>query len=233
MPRPVGHIRAVRVDWLPVTGNPPSDCRAPDGSSVLAASPDATITIDRAPDSNTGIGPGFSVLGCLTSDGRERLLQSQAVAAVQGEPAVGSVVIAGNYAALVDEASDIHYYGGSLNGVVVFDLRTGAAVASAGGESANCPLVTQRCGIDQLVLGADGDTAAHTFVLDDPTVYPSCTSVEQIVANDSTGTHVLDSITTTNPCNSPAPALVLSQLSLSGDTLTWNHAGTPESAQLN
>ena len=89
----------------------------------------ATITIDRAPDSSTGISPGFSVFGCLTSDGRERLLDSSSVAAVQGERAVGSVVIAGDYAALVNEASDVHYYGGSLNGVVVFDLRTGAAVA--------------------------------------------------------------------------------------------------------
>jgi hypothetical protein len=232
-PRPVGHIRGVRVDWQPVTGKPPGHCEAPAGSSVLAASPDATVTIDRAPDSSTGISPGFSVFGCLTSDGRERLLESPSVAVVQGEPSVGSVVIAGDYAALVNEASDIHYYGGSLNGVVVFDLRTGAAVASGGGESANCPSVWNGCGVDQLVLGADGITAAHTFVLNDPRPYPSCTSVEQIVANDSTGSHVLDSITTTNPCNSPAPALLLSQLSLSGDTLTWSHAGTPESAQLN
>ena len=232
MPRPVGHVRAVRVDWQPVTGKPPSHCQAPAGSTVLAASPDATVTIDRAPDSGSRISPAFSVLGCLASDGRERLLESLSVAAVQGEPAVGSVVIAGEYAGLVNEASDIHYYGGSLDEVVEFDLRTGAAVASGGGESANCPLVGNGCGVDQLVLGADGVTAAHTFVLNDPTLYPSCTSVEQIVANDSTGTHVLDSITTTNPCNSPAPALVLSQLSLSGDTLTWNHAGTPESAQL-
>ena len=47
-PRPVGHIRAVRVDWQPVTGKPPSPCQAPAGSSVAAASPDATITIDPA-----------------------------------------------------------------------------------------------------------------------------------------------------------------------------------------
>jgi hypothetical protein len=232
-PRPVRHIRAVRVDWQPVTRKAPSHCQAPASSTVLAASPDATITIDRAPDSSAEITPEFSVLGCLTSDGRERLLESPSVAAVQGEPAVGLVVIAGDYAALVNEASDVHYYGGSLNGVVVYDLRTGVAVAGGGGELADCPLVGNGCGVDQLVLGADGVTAAHTFVLNDPRLYPSCTSVEQIVASDSTGTHVLDSITTTNPCNGPAPALVLGELSLSGDRLTWNRAGTPESAQLN
>jgi hypothetical protein len=54
---------------------------------------------------------------------------------------------------------------------------------------------------------------------------------EHIVATDSTDTHILDSITTA-ATNCGAPAMQLSQLSLSGQTLTWNHAGTPESAQL-
>lgn len=58
----------------------------------------------------------------------------------------------------------------------------------------------------------------------------SFTTVEQIVANDSTGVHILDSIPTPGP--DPAPPL-LSQLALSGDTLTWSHAGSPRSAQLN
>ena len=59
--------------------------------------------------------------------------------------------------------------------------------------------------------------------------WPNCTSTEHIVATDSTGTHILDSITTPGRPASP----LLSQLALSGNTLTWNHAGTPESAQLN
>ena len=46
-PRAVGHIRGVRVDWQPVTGKPsPTPCQAPAGSRVLAATPNAIITID-------------------------------------------------------------------------------------------------------------------------------------------------------------------------------------------
>jgi hypothetical protein len=234
-PRPVGHIVAARVDWQPVTGAPPNRCQAPAGSTVLAASPDATVTIDRAPDWNNGISPGFSVLGCLASDGRERLLESLSVAAIEGKPDVGAVAVAGDYAALVNEATDLHY-GGTGNTVAVFDLRTGAAVANAGGESADCPDFSASnggcpSGIDQLVVGAGGVTAAHTFVQDCRSL-TSCTSVEQIVANDNTGTHILDSITTPTSYDGPRAPSQLSDLTLSGNTLTWSHAGTMESAQL-
>ena len=128
---------------------------------------------------------------------------------------------------------DLHY-GGSLNALAAFDLRTGMEVA-AGGVSADCP-GSGGCssGIDQLAVSdTDGANAAHTFVLNNPLTYPSCTSTEQIVATDSTGTHILDSITTKTPCGGPPPAMQLSQLSLSGQRLTWSHAGTPESAPLN
>ena len=54
----------------------------------------------------------------------------------------------------------------------------------------------------------------------------------RIVANDSTGAHTLDSVTTTGPYN-PMPSSSLTQLALSGHTLTWTHAGSPRSAQLN
>ena len=236
-PRPVGQVRARRADWQPATGTPSSPCQAPADSRVAAASPDATISIDPA----QAFASPFSVLGCLTSDGRERLLESGHQIYYTGFW-VGAVALAGDYAALVNESSDGHY-GGTDDTVAVFDLRTATRVA--GGESVGCAEwssgSTGPCdsGIDQLVLGTDGDNAAHTFVFNNP-LGPSCQSVEQIVANDSTGTHVLDSITTTTPysytdprgCDSPAPSQ-LSQLLLSGHTLTWSHAGIPESAQLN
>jgi hypothetical protein len=238
-PRPVGHIRARRVDWQPVTGRPPSACQAPAGSSVLAASPDATVTIDPAavgqyPPIDT---PAFSVLGCLTSDGRERLLESRPQGYGTGV-GVGAVEIAGDYSAVANGAIDYHY-GGTNYAVAVFDLRTGTAVTTRGGEALSCseplagadgPAPADYCTLDQLVLGADAVTAAHTLVADYNYPAMSFTTVEQIVANDSTGTHSLDSITTTGP--GPAPPL-LSQLALSGDTLTWSHAGSPRSAQLN
>ncbi|HET7051732.1 MAG TPA: hypothetical protein VFI54_25910 [Solirubrobacteraceae bacterium] len=145
--------------------------------------------------------------------------------------AVGLVVVAGQYAALVNEWTDDHY-GGSSKTVAVFDLQTGSVVSGRGGESAGCPDDGYGCssGLDQLVLGPDAATAAHTFVIN--CAYAStCTTVEQIVADDSTGTNTLDSITTSGPYN-PTPSS-LSQLALSGHTLTWSHAGGPRSAQLN
>jgi hypothetical protein len=238
-PRAVGHVRAVRVDWQPVTGQPRPPCQPPAGSGVLAATPDATLTIDPA-----NLADPFSVLGCVTSDGRQRVLESVHEDGYTGF-SVGAGALAGDYAALVNESSDTHY-GGTGDTVAVFDLRTATGVVDAGGESVGCAVWTSgstgpcESAIDQLVLSPDGDTAAHTAVFNNP-LSSSCQSVEQIVATDSTGTHVLDSITTTTPdgntpdawgCTSPEPSQ-LSGLSLSGDTLTWSHAGTPETAQLN
>lgn len=146
--------------------------------------------------------------------------------------AVGTVAVAGDYAALVNETADIHY-GGDGETVAVFDLRTGTTVPNHGGESASCPDYGGygcQSSVDQLVLGADGVTAAHTGVINSNYPASSYTGVEQIVANDSTGTHILDSIATTGPFT-PTPS-ALSDLTLTGDTLAWSHDGTPESAQL-
>jgi hypothetical protein len=135
------------------------------------------------------------------------------------ETGVGLVAVAGDYAALVNESGD--QYGDTANTVVVFDLRTGAAVADRGDESADCPSPGGGyCAIAQLVLGTDGVTAALTVVHS----VEQNVAVEQIVANDSTGTHILDSISFPGS---------LSALDLSADTLTWSHNGTSESAQLN
>jgi hypothetical protein len=147
--------------------------------------------------------------------------------------AVGAVALAGDYAALVNETADIHY-GGDSETVAVFDLRTGTTIADRGGESASCPDYGGygcHSGLDQLVLGADGVTAAHTFVTNVNEPASPNTMVEQIVATDSTGTHILDSITTTGPFFNPTPS-ALSDLTLTGDTLTWSHDGAAESAQL-
>jgi hypothetical protein len=229
-PRAVGHLRAQWVDWQPVTGKPSSPCQAPAGSGVLAATPTATITIDVG--QSDGVGKTLSVLGCLSSDGHERLLESLASSYDGGTPEIGSVAVAGDYAALVNEYRDLHY-AGPLNALAAFDLRTGTAIPS-GGVRADCAVGGCSSGIDQLAVSdTDGANAAHTFVLNNPLTYPSCTSTEQIVATDSTGTHILDSITTKTPCGGPPPAMQLSQLSLSGQRLTWSHAGTPESAPLN
>jgi hypothetical protein len=208
-PRPVGQIRAQSVDSQPVTRQPPNPCQVPVGSTVLAASPAATVTIDQASASQyPSSSPAFSVLGCLTSDGRERLLESVPPADYNEALAVGAVAVAGNDAAVVNEGNNRHY-GGSWASVAVFDLRTGTAVVDRGGESSPGP----DGGIDQLVLGPDAVSAALTAgeTCDGVGVSP-CTPVEQIVANDSSGTHILDSVTSGSG--------YLSGLALSGDTLT-------------
>jgi hypothetical protein len=234
-PRPVGHIHAARVDWQPVTGTPATKCETPAGASILATSADATVTIDN-PDAAAPLAPvgAFSVLGCLTSDGHERLLEAFPLGGASSfETVDGDVAFAGGYAALVNDAASNQSPGERT--VAVFDLRTGNTVANWGAETAGCNCWD--ADVDQLVLGPDAVTAAHTSFTSincDPGQGAVCTmtTVEQIVANDRTGTHVLDSITTTGPHPSAVPS-TLSGLSLSADTLTWSHAGTPESAQLN
>lgn len=104
--------------------------------------------------------------------------------------------------------------------VWLFDLQT---AQSALGEWVDCPS-GGTCEIDQLVLGSDAVSAVHTIQ-----VGGACTcTVEQIQASDSTGrNNTLDSVS--EPEGSP-PALT--NLTLTGDTLTWEHNGTPRSAQL-
>jgi hypothetical protein len=75
------------------------------------------------------------------------------------------------------------------------------------------------------VLGTDAVSAVHTTVRDNQYMC-SCT-LEQIQASDSTGVHTLDSIT--EPDGSPT---ALTDLTLSADTLTWEHKGTPRAAYL-
>jgi hypothetical protein len=233
-PRAVGHIRAVRVDWQPVTGQPsPTPCQAPAGSRVLAATPNATITIDVSPDAyNPSYADLLSVLGCLTSDGHERLLESLSSSYDGGVPEIGAVAVAGDYLALVNEDRDLHY-AGPQNWLAAFDLQTGSSNFS-GNVQAGCGESIPACnaGIDQVAVSdIDGANAAIVATIDD--AYPTCTLTEQIVATDSTGMHILDRITTNAPCYGPPPPTQLTQLSISGHTLTWSHDGTPRSAQLN
>ena len=130
-----------------------------------------------------------------------------------GTPEIGSVAVAGDYVALVNERRFLHY-GGSLHALAAFDLRTGTSIPS-GVTRADCDLGGGPCpsGIDQVVvIDTDGANAAHTFVLDWPysAIWPNCTFTEQIVTTDSTGTHILDSITTQTRCDRPPPAMQLS-----------------------
>jgi hypothetical protein len=116
---------------------------------------------------------------------------------------------------------------GNGSTVVVFDLRSGAVVPDRGGETGGGPS-DYPDSLDQLVLGPDAVTAADVTVTTcGPVPGVACTPTEEIVANDSAGTFTLDSATTFYGA-SP----MLTGLSLTGDTLTWSHAGTQRTAQL-
>ena len=85
--------------------------------------------------------------------------------------------------------------------------------------------------IDQVVLGSDAVSAVHVTVQDancGPVQQPNCRyTVEQIQASDSTGIHTVDSVQEPD-----GPPTALADLALFRDTLTWEHNGTPRSAQL-
>jgi WD40-like Beta Propeller Repeat len=220
-PRSVGRIRALHLDWQPLTGATSSPCQPPPGSTVLADSPDAVVTA-RPPPSPPELNPPSSFLGCLKSDGRERLLETLLPGTEQGGNEVSDVALAGDYAAIVNYGTN--RYTGFGSTVTVFDLRTGAVVPGRGGETVSAG------NLDQLVLGADAVTAAHTTTTNCAQPPTTCTTIQQIVANDSAGTRTLDTATTTVPYGSATTSLT--GLSLAGDTLTWNHAGTQRTAQL-
>jgi hypothetical protein len=219
--RRLGDLKGRTVDWQPLPAKPPAACMTPPGSTVAASGDSGIITADSAPLPPFGsyTFTAGAYMGCLSADGRPRLLARYDIQNIDSETSASEAVVAGPYAAFVVNQLDIHY-GGNTNKVEVFDLRTGAMVPDRGGESDGCP---GSCSIDRPVLGSDGVSAAHTLV---PVGSCNCTD-EQIQASDSTGVHTLDSVST--PQGS-VPALT--NLTLTGDTLTWEHNGTPQSAQL-
>jgi hypothetical protein len=99
--------------------------------------------------------------------------------------------------------------------------------------SLDCPSTTLCVAGDMdgdVVTSSDptGGPAAWTAALVDGSACSDqtfCTG-EDLVASDSTGEHSLDAIT------GPGMGTLLTALTLTGDTLTWEHAGTPESAEL-
>lgn len=226
--REVSDVTGSTVDWQPLPAKPPAACLTPPGSSVLATSDTAIITVDH------GLPGSFyttAYLGCYRADGRERLLASYSYPGYATEDVVETSV-AGTYAALATTTTNPHDMTMS-SGVDLFDLRTGLPVGDRGGEGSMCPDQSSppcTTNIDQLVLGSDAVSAVHTTVQ-----YASCAAiqrllcantVEQIQASDSTGVHTLDSIT--GPDGSPG----LTNLALIGDTLTWDDNGTEQSAAL-
>ncbi len=227
--RRVGRVTGTMVDWQPLPAKAPVRCLTPPGSTVLATSDTAILS------TNGPVGTGSVYMGCLRADGRERVLTNLQDLSIQylafSYPSVTRAAVAGTYAALVvNWVYDSNPPGEASphTTLILFDLRTATQVANRGGEEGECtyslsgpPCVSN---IDQLVLGSDAVSAVHTTVRDNNGC--GCT-VERIQASDSTSVHTLDSIT--EPDDSP-PALT--NLTLTGDTVTWENNGTPRSAHL-
>jgi hypothetical protein len=236
----IGNVRGVAVDWQPIPSGQVAGCIAPPGSTTVASSPLAVVTKRSFPVSNDDFnGTGSTYMGCLRSTGREHVLQRLKIEDEDDTNSVSDVTVGGPYAALVDFYDDPHY-GGSGYTVDVFDLSTGVIAPTLGGEQVSCADYSGGgCGpdLDGLVVGANGFTAAHTTV--DVAGYADgvgseqvFNQTEQIVAADSTGVHVLDTATTQFSIDTPGGLSVLTGLALNGDTVTWEHAGVPESAVL-
>ena len=132
-------------------------------------------------------------MGCLTADGRERLLENTTTNNEETQVDYPIAALGGAYAGIVTEGSN--RYVGNSETVNVFDLRTGAQ--SGFGVETPCP----PCGtIDQLVVGQNGVSAVHVTTpgLGDP-IDVSCASPSFCVAYDDYGAVS----SSTDPANGP------------------------------
>jgi hypothetical protein len=216
--RRVGGATGTKVDWQPLPARASAACQTPPGSTVLASSDTATLSGDGA--GNTQLYP--VAMGCLRADGRERLLDF-APAPFTFLPA-GQGAVAGQYAALLSEGNGKPPYCPLLSSLKVYDLRTAGELTS---REISTGCANTRASGDQLALGSDAVMAVHVTLVHPIYVGFADDTVEQIQASDGAGVHTLDSVTEAD--GSP-PALT--NLTLTGDTLTWQHNGTLRSAQL-
>jgi hypothetical protein len=226
-PRLVGKIAGVSVDWQPLPTAGHAGCAAPPGSVTLANSPDAEVTGDGVGGPNDFTFGPRAYMGCLRADGRERFLERLDPGDKDyGVSSISAAAVSAPYAALVSRYWQNHYQVNS-DDVQVFDVRTGAIQKQLGGESAGCSFAIPNCdgGIDRVVVGSDGVSAVHSSLSGMSTSSGAPVTVEQIEASDGSGARTLDQATTSS-------GSFLTGLTLSRDTLSWNHGTTPMSTTL-
>jgi hypothetical protein len=131
--------------------------------------------------------------------------------------------VAAPYAAVLFDGGGRPTYCPAYIAVKAYDLRSASELPT---REIRTDCAAQATG-DQPVVGSDAVMAVHVTLVHPGSFFSSGGTVEQIQASDSTGAHTLDSVT--EPDGSP-PALT--DLTLTGDTLTWEHNGSPRSAQL-
>ena len=99
--RPVGRVRGLAVDWQPLPDHPAS-CVPPPGAKVIARSSDAVVTAETGPPTRGGYGlRSTAVMGCLTANGRERLLESSTSNNVDSVTDYPMAALGGTYAGVV------------------------------------------------------------------------------------------------------------------------------------
>lgn len=237
----VGAIRGWSVDWQPIQAKPPAACQTPPGSKVIASSQTAVLSLDYVPKSAAS-GAAWAAMGCFLPDGQELTLKQGNITPLFGArgevfpTSPGAAAVAGPFSAIVVSWVNDGDGQGAFRqtSVFEFDLRNGTSPigpfepgtpeVQLGGESMDCNFQTgASCTIDRLVLGPDAVSAVHIT-----TVNAGCScTVEQIQVSDNNGARALDSVTEAD--GSPPS---LTNLTLTGDTLSWEHDGTPRSVQL-
>lgn len=174
----------------------------PPGSTVLASSDAATVSIDT-----TKFGPNppvWAAMGCVRADGRERVLASYSLA-TEGSSTVTGAVLGGTLAALEFGQLGV----GCAPSITVYNLQTGKT--SDYYDDTSCG-----AGINPLLLEASGFAAWLVSGSDES---------EQLYAHDDHGTRVVDSA----PAGS---GTAIGHVHLIGERLTWTHDGTPHELAL-
>jgi hypothetical protein len=216
-PHSVGHLRGRSIDWQPVPSHGTGGCVTAARSRVIARSPDAIVTQDGT-SVPFHVGSPAAFTGCLLADGRARVLARYDFQSEDQETGATAAATAGNYAALATFETDFHY-GGSRDTLAVYDLRTGEPMTRLGGEAIQCDGYSCETGMDELAINGEGFTAVHAVAT------AGCTC-ETIEVSDSTGPRTVDT------ASSSSGKAVLTDVALSGDTVTWKHDGIPVSTQL-
>ena len=201
-------------------------CEVPIGAKVLASNRWAVVFAVGLPYPPYFASQSIPFYGCLRSVGNNWVLE-RAEGSVDGAFYVSSASLFIGDAVLIYSWEDQHY-GGQWSIVEVFNLANGRIEPEIGGERTTCTpfpdaLTAFGCptgGIDAVLVGEYGVSAVHIRYV------TGNTSIEQIQVSDEDGVYDIDSGTFTGK------GPFLTDLKFTGDTLSWNHDGTPRSTFL-
>jgi hypothetical protein len=224
---PVRVIRGLRgrsLDWQPRPTKPPPPCALPSPSKLLLSQPGLSLTETTGIDPNGEGAPQVAEMACYGE--KIRWLESFLTQNYDNDTQVSVAAASGQLAALANDTVDSHY-GGQTVTVKVFDLRSGRPAPTLGNESAACGGTSCSAGFRQLLVGPEGTTAGITYDVNEPCA-SSATSCETVQANGGHGVRLLDAATSATTAEKPH----LTNLALSGRTVTWLHDGVSRTATL-